>query len=503
SNWDTAQWFTVTGVDDDVDDGDQVTTFTVEVLDASSHDAYDDVADINWNVTTTDDDTVGFTLSTTSVSVTEAGTTDTFTVVLDTEPVSDVVIWSASSDSGEAQIGGGAGIGLTFTSSNWATPQTFTITGIDDSIADGDQQATFTVGVLDASSADAYDGVANQSVTATVADDETAGFQVLATQIQSVTEAGSTTKFSARLTTEPAGDVVLQASSGDPGEATVGGPLTFTSSNWDIPKTFTITGVDDSIADGEQQATFTVEVFDASSHDAYDDVADQSVTAAVADDETPGITVTQGRSYPANTVAEYGSTYTVEVNLTIEPSSEVVLSVSSADTGEVTVSPSTLTFTSSAWPASQTLTFTGVDDDVDDGNVVVDVTISVVDASSDNAYDTVGDKTLAITNTDDDTAGFTLSTTSVSVAETGTTDTFTVVLDSQPEGNVVIIAHLADPADQDEAQVGSPLTFTSSNWDTPKTFTITGRDDPDLDGEQQAIFTVRVNDDESHDSYDN
>ncbi|HJN39867.1 MAG TPA: SBBP repeat-containing protein, partial [Chloroflexota bacterium] len=57
----------------------------------------------------------GFTLSTTSVSVAETGTTAQFTVVLDAEPVSDVVIWSASSDSGEAQVGGGAGIGLTFT----------------------------------------------------------------------------------------------------------------------------------------------------------------------------------------------------------------------------------------------------------------------------------------------------------------------------------------------------------------------------------------------------
>ena len=110
-----------------------------------------------------------------------------------------------------------------------------------------------------------------------------------------------------------------------------------------------------------------MEVLDASSHDAYDDVANQSVTAAGADDETPGITVTQGRSYPANTVAEYGSTYTVEVNLTIEPASEVVLSVSSADTGEVTVSPSTLTFTPSNWAVGHTLTVTGVDDDVADG----------------------------------------------------------------------------------------------------------------------------------------
>ena len=425
-----------------------------------------------------------------------------FTVVLNTEPTGDVVISVLSSDTGEATLSPSM---LTFTAANWSTPQTVTITGVDDDIDDGDQSSTATVVVNAGSTADSvYDALGMTTaapIGVTTTDDDTVGF-TLSTTLVSVAETGTTAQFTVVLDTEPEGNVVIRAYSSDSGEAQVGGPLTFTSSNWDIPKTFTITGVDDSIADGEQQATFTVEVFDASSHDAYDDVADQSVTAAVADDETPGITVTQGRSYPANTVAEYGSTYTVEVNLTIEPSSEVVLSVSSADTGEVTVSPSTLTFTASAWPASQTLAFTGVDDDVDDGNVVVDVTISVVDASSDNAYDTVGDKTLAITNTDDDTAGFTLSTTSVSVAETGTTDTFTVVLDSQPEGNVVIIAHLADPADQDEAQVGSPLTFTSSNWDTPKTFTITGRDDPDLDGEQQAIFTVRVDDDESHDGYD-
>ena len=91
------------------------------------------------------------------------------------------------------------------------------------------------------------------------------------------------------LDAEREGDVVILASSSDSGEAQVGGPLTFTSSNWDSPQAFTITGIDDSIADGEQQAVFTVRVDDDESHDAYDDVADQSVTAAVADDETAGI----------------------------------------------------------------------------------------------------------------------------------------------------------------------------------------------------------------------
>jgi len=96
--------------------------------------------------------------------------------------------------------------------------------------------------------------------------------------------------------------------------------------------------------------------------------------------------------------------------------------------------------------------------------------------------------------------GFTLSTTSVSVAESGTTATFSVVLDAQPAGNVVIYAFSSDPG---EAQVGAPLTFTSSNWATPQNFTITGRDDSIVDGDQQAIFTVKIDDDLSHDSYDN
>ncbi|MDP6288529.1 MAG: SBBP repeat-containing protein, partial [Acidimicrobiales bacterium] len=98
------------------------------------------------------------------------------------------------------------------------------------------------------------------------------------------------------------------------------------------------------------------------------------------------------------------------------------------------------------------------------------------------------------------TPGFTLSTTSVSVAESGTTATFSVVLDTQPAGNVVIYAFSSDPG---EAQVGAPLTFTSSNWATPQNFTITGRDDSIVDGNQQAIFTVKIDDDLSHDSYDN
>ena len=77
-------------------------------------------------------------------------------------------------------------------------------------------------------------------------------------------------------------------------------------------------------------------------------------------------------------LSETGSTATFELNLWSQPESDAVLSIVSADTGEVTVSPSTLTFTSSNWETKQTVTLTGVDDDAEDGTQTTTITVSGV-----------------------------------------------------------------------------------------------------------------------------
>ncbi|MCP4849192.1 MAG: hypothetical protein GY899_14720, partial [Verrucomicrobiaceae bacterium] len=141
---------------------------------------------------------------------------------------------------------------------------------------------------------------------------------------------------------------------------------------------------------------------------------------------TPGFSVSES----SRTVSESGSTQTFTVVLTGNPSSDVVIDVASNDTGEATVSASSLTFTSSNWDTAQTVTVTGIDDDVDDGDQTSTVTLSVNDSSSDDNFDPLADQTVSVTTTENDTAGFTLSGTTASVSETGTTDTFTVVLDS-------------------------------------------------------------------------
>ena len=65
----------------------------------------------------------------------------------------------------------------------------------------------------------------------------------------------------------------------------------------------------------------------------------------------------------------------------MQPPSDRVLSIVSADTGEVTVSPAALTFTSSNWETAQTVTLTGVDDTDIDGDQVTMIRVSGADPS--------------------------------------------------------------------------------------------------------------------------
>ncbi|GIR37539.1 MAG: hypothetical protein CM15mP49_29240 [Actinomycetota bacterium] len=48
---------------------------------------------------------------------------------------------------------------------------------------------------------------------------------------------------------------------------------------------------------------------------------------------------------------------------------------------------------------------TGVDDNLIDGTQVSTITISVIDAISDNNFDAVADQTVSVSTTDDDVAG--------------------------------------------------------------------------------------------------
>ncbi|MEQ9494324.1 MAG: hypothetical protein RJP96_11980, partial [Algiphilus sp.] len=93
-------------------------------------------------------------------------------------------------------------------------------------------------------------------------------------------------------------------------------------------------------------------------------------------------------------------------------------------------------FDNTDWSVAQTVTITGVED----ANVLSEtptITASIVDASSDDSFDTLNNQVVNVTLADNDLAGFTVTPLSLSVNE-GSTNTFTVVLDAEPSSDVTI-----------------------------------------------------------------
>ena len=177
--------------------------------------------------------------------------------------------------------------------------------------------------------------------------------------------------------------------------------------------------------------------------------------------------------------------------LDAQPTSDVILTLTSSDTGEATVN-GPLTFTPANWDTPQTVTVTGADDgSVVDGDQTSLITISIDDANSNDSFDAVTDQTVSVGTTDDDVAGFTIAETngSTEVDESGTTDIFTIVLDAQPTSDVLLSLSINDNS---EASVSSSLTFTPINWDSPQTVTVTGLDEETVDGIQTSTVTISV-----------
>jgi hypothetical protein len=101
-------------------------------------------------------------------------------------------------------------------------------------------------------------------------------------------------------------------------------------------------------------------------------------------------------------VSETGTTDSISVALELQPATNVVLSVTSSDPEEVTVSPDTLTFTNQNWSTPQWVVVTGVDDDSPDGTQLSVITIAVDTARSDPRYDPLPPRTVNVTTVDDD-----------------------------------------------------------------------------------------------------
>lgn len=423
-NYNVAQTVTVTGVSDLNTVGE-----TATITAASAGLASQQVA-----VTVNDDDVQALVVSTTSLSVTE-GMTRTFTVNLAFQPSANVSVTVSSSNATAAGVSPAT---LTFTSVNYAMPQTVTVTGTSD-VNLTNESATVTV---------ASASIPSQTVAVTVTDDDVQDLTVSASAL-TVTE-GATGTFTVRLAFQPSADVTVTLSSSNAAGATVTpATMTFTTANYATAQTATVSGVSDVNLTAE---TATVSV-------ASVGLATKTVAVTVNDDDVQGLTL----STTALTLPE-GGTGTFTVRLDYQPSANVSVTVSSSNTLSATTAPATLTFTSANYATPQTVTVNGVED----VNLVNDaVTITVASAG-------VPSKIVAVTATDNDVQDLTLSASALTVNEGGT-GTFTVRLAFQPAASVTV--NVASTATATATAAPTTLTFTTANYATPQTVTVTGVED--------------------------
>ncbi|MBI5664142.1 MAG: alkaline phosphatase [Nitrospirae bacterium] len=189
---------------------------------------------------------------TSGLVTTEAGGRETFTMKLKSQPTANVTISLSSSDTSEGTVSPAS---LTFTSANWNTVQTVTVSGVNDYDIDG--SIAYTITTEAASSTDInYNGINAPDVSVTNNDNDVAGITVTPTSGLVTTEAHGKASFRVVLNTRPKAGVTIALSSSDTTEGKVSpASLWFTATNWNIAQKVTVTGVNDFIRDGNQPYT--------------------------------------------------------------------------------------------------------------------------------------------------------------------------------------------------------------------------------------------------------
>ena len=339
-----------------------------------SHDGT--VSGVDWvTVTVISPPGVSITQSDGSTTVTEAaaGRTDTYTVALDTRPTSDVRITVASGNRGAATVSPAT---LNFTPSNWSTAQTVTVTGVGDGVPSGNRIVRISHRSI--SGDPNYTSLPIAAVTVTVVDNDGAGVSIIAsngsTAVTEAAGAGRTDTYTVVLNTRPTRNVRIAVLSSDEAAATVSpASLNFLTTNWDTMQTVTVVAVDDNVDQGNRSVTIT---HTATSGDPnYRRISNiPSVAATVADNDTAAVTITESGGVAVTEAAGVDHTDTYTVVLDTMPSASVVIAIEPDGTAAVTVSPASLRFTTTNWNTAQTVTVTGVDDNVDQGNRSVTIT---------------------------------------------------------------------------------------------------------------------------------
>ncbi|MEG4303567.1 S8 family serine peptidase [Microcoleus sp. D3_18a_C4] len=397
---------------------------------------------------------------------------------------------TATNGSDYNNIGGTSGATSTNGTINFAsgeTSKTVTLDVLGDGSIEPDETITVTlsnpVTLPNGGLPSGISTIGSASATTTITNDDSAGIAVNPDSGLITTEAGGTATFTVQLNSQPTANVTVGLSSSNVAEGTVSTPsLTFTPANWSAPQTVTISGVEDNIADGNQ--TYNIVTAAAVSTDSnYSNLSAADVSVTNSDNETPGITVNPTAGL---TTTEAGGTANFSVVLNTQPTAPVTVALSSSNPAEGTVSTNTLSFTPNNWNQAQTVTVTGVGDNIADGDIAYTI-VTEAAVSTDSNYSNFNPSDVSVTNSDSDTVGVTVNPASTTAVEGGATGSYTLNLNSQPTAPVTVSF---DGGNQISAI--APISFDAANWNIAQTVTVIATDDTVVEGTHTGTINHAV-----------
>ena len=467
SNYDQAQSVVVSAAQDDdaVDDQDTITLSAAGGIDA---------ANVTKSVSVEDDDPPPGDIVVTpagTLSVEEGGSA-VLSVALSDTPNDDTTV-TLSKTNADITL---SATSLTFTVDDYDQAQTITVSAAQDDDAIDDQDTiTFSAdGGIDAEDA---------SKPVIVDDDDAppapaGNIVVTPAEALSIDEGGSV-DLTVALSDAPNADVTVSITKTNSDITLSSASLTFTVDNYDQAQTVSVGAAeDDDAIDDEDTITFS----------AGGGIEAENVSRSVSvdDNDTPtpsGVMVVA----PAREILiEEGSSGTLTVALSVAPTADVSVALSSPDS-EITLTPASLIFTPDNHDQAQTVTVVVEhdDDSIDDeGRIILTASGGII----------APNETIAVLIEDDDgpSEGIDVSVANLKIDE-GEFGTFTVRLASAPDADVAISFSFLSIGVQGLTISPSSLTFTSSNWDIEQTVTVSAGQDDD-DDSYAAEMTLSASD---------
>ena len=459
TDWDEPQTVTVTAADDS-DTADDTVTLTH----SPTGGGYGSVSVPNLTVRVEDNDIPRAKVEPDRVTIDEGDTEgdtagDSYSFELTGEPTGTVTV-TVSGTAGTDVTADPAT--LTFTTSDWSTAQTVTVTAANDSDEEDDR-----VSLTHTAAGGGYGSTALPGVTVLVRD-RGPDVKVSTDRIgifEGDTPGGT---YTVVLTRRPTGPVTITLGGTAGTDVTVNpASLTFTTSDWETAQTVSVSAAEDD--DSDSDAAWITHT---ASGGGFGSASVAQVAVEVTDNDREIVTTAR------RLAIDEGTTATYELRAKGGPATTVTVTLDVTSGSDVTVNPSQVAFQTATWFSPKPIRVSAPQDaDWDPETVTIAHSVSGTEA------DTFAIGDVSVTVSDDDVVQAWIDYSGNMRLAEGGQDTYRVQLKRAPPAPVTVTMGAPSKLSVNPAS----LSFDSTNWSEWRTVTVLALQDADAVDERQTV----------------